>query len=158
MIYIIFSRVFELIISTRNTKKLIENGAVEYYSFHYKFIVIFHIFFILYFLIKSFYNTSYSNEFLYAFFLIQIFRYKIIYDLGGFWTTRILVIQKPLIKTWIFRYLRHPNYIVVFLEILLVCLFFNDYFSMFIFSIINLILIFIRIYYEEKANKIRRKL
>ncbi|PPR42870.1 MAG: hypothetical protein CFH30_00393, partial [Alphaproteobacteria bacterium MarineAlpha8_Bin1] len=35
MIYIIFSRLFELILSNKNTGKLLKEGAVEYYKFHY---------------------------------------------------------------------------------------------------------------------------
>ena len=122
---------------------------------YYKFIVLFHIFFIVFFFVKSFSNSIFNIQYLYVFFIVQIFRYKIIYDLGEFWTTRILVINKPLVKTWMFRYLRHPNYIVVFLEVILICLFFNDFYSLIVFSFINMILIAIRIFYEEKANKFR---
>ena len=68
------------------------------------------------------------------------------------------MINKPLVKTWVFRYLRHPNYIVVFLEVILVCLFFNDFLSLIFFSSVNSILIAIRIFFEEKANKFRREL
>ena len=158
MIYVIFSRLFELVLSKKNTKRLLKEGAKEYFEFHYKFIVLFHIIFVSYFLIKSFFNTSINIQYLYLFFFLQILRYFIIYELGKFWTTRILVINKPLVKTWIFRYLRHPNYIVVFLEITLICLFFNDFYSLFFFSTINSILICIRVYYEEKANKFRKNL
>ena len=158
MVYIIFSRFFELILSKKNTTKLLQEGAREYYEFHYKFIVLFHIIFILFFLAKSFSGSTYNIYYLYIFFIVQIIRYKVIYDLGEFWTTRILVINKSLIKTWMFRNLRHPNYIVVFLEVMLVCLFFNDFFSLVVFSIINLILIGVRVFYEEKANKFRRRL
>ena len=158
MIYVIFSRLFELVLSKKNTKRLLKEGAKEYFEFHYKFIVLFHIIFVSYFLIKSFFNTSINIQYLYLFFFLQILRYFIIYELGKFWTTRILVINKPLVKTWIFRYLRHPNYIVVFLEITLICLFFNDFSSLFFFSTINSILICIRVYYEEKANKFRKNL
>lgn len=155
MAYIIFARFFELALSKKNTNKLLQKGAKEYYRFHYKFIVLFHIFFIVFFLAKSFSNSIFNIQYLYVFFIVQIFRYKIIYDLGEFWTTRILVINKPLVKTWMFRYLRHPNYIVVFLEVILICLFFNDLYSLIVFSVINMILISIRIFYEEKANKFR---
>ena len=158
MVYIIFARLFELVLSKKNTTKLLEKGAEEYYSFHYKFIVLFHIVFIVFFLAKSLSNSIFDIQYLYFFFIVQIFRYKIIYDLGEFWTTRILVINKPLVKTWMFRYLRHPNYIVVFLEVILICLFFNDFYSLIVFSVINMILIAIRIFYEEKANKFRIKL
>ena len=158
MVYIIFARIFELFLSKKNTTKLLQEGAREYYEFHYKFIVLFHIIFILFFLAKSFSGSTYNIYYLYIFFIVQIIRYKVIYDLGEFWTTRILVINKSLIKTWMFRNLRHPNYIVVFLEVMLVCLFFNDFFSLVVFSIINLILIGVRVFYEEKANKFRREL
>ena len=157
MIYIILSRLFELKLSNKNTKNLLKEGAVEYYKSHYKFIVIFHFIFIVFFFIKSFYISIINVEYLYVFFLVQILRYKIIYDLGKFWTTRILVMNKPLIKTWLFRNLRHPNYLVVFLEIILVCLVFNDLFSLIIFSFFNSILLAVRIFFEEKANKFRRK-
>ena len=155
MVYIIFARFFELILSKKNTTKLLQEGAKERYGFHYKFIVLFHIVFIVFFLAKSFSNSTFNINYLYVFFIAQIFRYKIIYDLGEFWTTKILVINKPLVKTWMFRYLRHPNYMVVFLEVILVCLFFNDFYSLIVFSVINSVLIATRIFFEEKANKFR---
>ena len=155
MVYIIFARFFELILSKKNTTKLLQEGAKECYGFHYKFIVLFHIVFIVFFLAKSFSNSTFNINYLYVFFIVQIFRYKIINDLGEFWTTKILVINKPLVKTWMFRYLRHPNYMVVFLEVILVCLFFNDFYSLIVFSVINSVLIATRIFFEEKANKFR---
>ena len=155
MVYIIFARFFELVLSKKNTTKLLQEGAKECYGFHYKFIILFHIVFIVFFLAKSFSNSIFNINYLYVFFIVQIFRYKIIYDLGEFWTTKILVINKPLVKTWMFRYLRHPNYIVVFLEVILVCLFFNDFYSLIVFSVINSVLIATRIFFEEKANKFR---
>ena len=128
IIYIILTRIFELFLSKKNTERLLQEGATEYYKSHYKFIVFSHYLSFIFF-IKSLSNTIINIEYLYIFFLVQILRYKIIYELGNFWTTRILVINKPLVKTWVFRYLRHPNYIVVFLEVILVCLFFNDFLS-----------------------------
>jgi len=118
-------------------------------------IILFHIVFIVFFLAKSFSNSIFNINYLYVFFIVQIFRYKIIYDLGEFWTTKILVINKPLVKTRMFRYFRHPNYLVVFLEVILVCLFFNDFYSLIVFSVINSVLIATRIFFEEKANKFR---
>jgi methyltransferase len=156
MAYVIASRIFELILSNKNTKRLINEGAREYYESHYKFIVAFHLIFILFFLVKSFTVTNINLLYLYMFFVVQIVRYRIIYELGKYWTTRIIVVNKPLIKTWMFRNLRHPNYIVVFLEVILISLCFNDFYSLIFFSSINFILICIRIFYEEKANRFRR--
>ena len=157
MIYIIFCRLLELFLSKKNTQKLLEEGAVEFYKTHYIFIVLFHVFFTAFFLNKSYFNNTINMEYLYLFIVVQFLRYKIIYDLGKFWTTRIIVIHKPLVKTFLFRYLRHPNYIIVFFEVLLVCLFFDDFISVVLFSSVNFVLICIRIFYEEKANKFRQK-
>ena len=103
-------------------------------------------------------ETEVNIEYLYAFLVLQLLRYKIIFDLGFFWTTRIIVIDKPLVKTFLFKYLKHPNYVVVILEIILVCLFFDDLLALIFFTFFNLILICIRIFYEEKANKFRKNL
>ena len=91
MIYIILTRLFELILSKKNTSILLKEGAVEYYKFHYKFIVLFHILFISFFLVKSFTNTIIKIEYLYVFFIVQIFRYKIIHDLGKYWTKEFII-------------------------------------------------------------------
>ena len=154
--YLIICRIVELLISRRNTTRLIKEGAKEFFPFHYKFLVLFHITFIIYFMIKSFDNIDLNYRYIFLFIFIQLVRFKIIFDLGKYWTTRIIVVEKKkLIKTGIYRFFRHPNYIVVFFEIILICIIFNDYEALLYFSLINTILIFIRIYYEERANKNR---
>lgn len=154
--YLIVCRIVELLISRRNTTRLIKEGAKEFFPFHYKFLVLFHITFIIYFMIKSFDNIDLNYKCIFLFIFIQLIRFKIIFDLGKYWTTRIIVVEKKkLIKTGLYRFFRHPNYIVVFFEIILICIIFNDYEALLYFSLINTILIFIRIYYEERANKNR---
>ena len=153
--YLIICRLIELIISKRNTTRLIKEGAKEFFPFHYKFLVLFHVTFIIYFMIKSFGNIELNYRYISLFIFIQLVRFKVIFDLGKYWTTRIIVVEKKLIKTGLYRFFRHPNYIVVFFEIILICLIFNDYTALLYFSLINTILIFIRIYYEERANKNR---
>ena len=146
--YIILCRLFELLLSRRNTSKLLKDGGVEYYKNHYKYIVFFHVIFIIFFLIKSINDTEVNMEYLYAFLVLQLLRYKIIIDLGFFWTTRIIVIDKPLVKTFLFKYLKHPNYVVVILEVILVCLFFDDLLALIFFTFFNFILKNIKIFYE----------
>ena len=159
IIYVIFSRLYELRLSSKNTKYLLANGAKEFYPSHYKFIVTFHLIFISYFLLKPI--TSFESNFIlfFIFFLTQILRYKIINDLGCFWTTRIIVNTRiPMIKAGIYRYLRHPNYIIVLTEVVIICLIFNDYIALISFTILKIILLSVRIFFEEKANKSRRQL
>ena len=65
--YIILCRLFELLLSRRNTSKLLKEGGVEYYKNHYKYIVFFHVIFIIFFLIKSINDTEVNMEYLYTF-------------------------------------------------------------------------------------------
>ena len=158
IIYLIFARLIELRLSHNNTKKLLGLGAKEFFPFHYKFIVLFHTFFLIYFFVNSFFVDDMDFIFLLAFFFIQILRYKTLSDLGEYWTTRIIVLENvPLTNNGIYKYLKHPNYIIVFIEVFLICLIFHDYLALVFFSSINLFLLIIRIYYEEKANKHRIK-
>ena len=114
-------------------------------------------FFIIYFLIKSFQIIEIDNKLLIIFFFIQVLRYKIIFDLGKNWTTRIIVSKNiPLVKTGFYRFLKHPNYVVVYIEVFLICLIFYDYRALLIFTLLNQILILVRIYYENKANGLRK--
>lgn len=157
IIYIIFSRISELILSYINTKNLMNRGGKEYYSSHYFLIVIFHIIFIIYFLLLSLKTIQINLTFLYLFIILQFVRYKVIYDLGKYWTTRIIVIEdEPLVKRGLYKYFRHPNYAVVLAEIILICLIFSEFTALIFFSLIKFILISIRINYENKANSRRR--
>ncbi len=158
IIYLIFARLIELRLSHNNTKKLLGLGAKEFFPFHYKFIVLFHTFFLIYFFINSFFVDDMDFYLLLVFFFIQILRYKTLTDLGEYWTTRIIVLENaPLTSNGIYKYLKHPNYIIVFIEVFLICLIFYDYLALVFFSSVNLFLLSIRIYYENKANKQRIK-
>ncbi len=158
IIYIIFSRIFELILSKINTKNLINNGASEHYSSHYFLIVFFHIIFIVYFLYLSFKTLQIDLKFLTFFIFLQFIRYKIIYDLGKYWTTRIIVMEKePLVKNGLYKYFKHPNYLIVLIEVMTVCLIFSDYLALLIFTIVKSFLLLVRIKYEDKANFKRRQ-
>ena len=155
--YIIIARIIELIISKKNTTLLLRNGGIEFFPSHYKFLVIFHFLFIFYFLIKSFNTFIYDKSLLIVFIFVQLIRFKIIYDLGRFWTTKIIVLEDvPMVKSGLYKYFRHPNYLIVFLEVFLVCLIFVDYQALICFSLLNLLLLLTRVYFEEKANKKRR--
>ena len=99
--YLIICRIVELLISRRNTTRLIKEGAKEFFPFHYKFLVLFHITFIIYFMIKSFDNIDLDYRYIFLFIFIQLVRFKIIFDLGKYWTTRIIVVEKKKInKNW----------------------------------------------------------
>ena len=50
-----------------------------------------------------------------------------------------------------YRFLKHPNYLVVTLEFIVIPMLFEAYFTAFLFTILNAIILSIRIPTEEKA-------
>jgi methyltransferase len=91
--------------------------------------------------------------------LLQLARLWIILSLRGFWTTRIVTLpDAPLVRTGPFRYLRHPNYLLVAAEIAVLPLAFGAVAVATIFSALNLALIARRIRIEERLLAPRRGL
>jgi methyltransferase len=79
--------------------------------------------------------------------------------LGGYWTTRIVTLPgAPLVRTGPFRRLRHPNYLLVIVEIAVLPLAFGAVAIATAFSVINLVLIARRIRIEESVLAPRRGL
>jgi methyltransferase len=79
--------------------------------------------------------------FIYLFCLIL--RFHILKILGTHWNTEILVSLEPesIVTEGIYSRIRHPNYLVVILEIFSLSLFHSAWFSMVFFSLFNLILL-----------------
>jgi methyltransferase len=84
----------------------------------------------------------------------QYLRYLSMQALGSRWTLQLIAIPAvPRINTGIYRYLRHPNWLGVALEIAAVPLIHTAYLSALIFSIANAILLTQRIQAEEEVLK-----
>ena len=78
-------------------------------------------------------------------------------SLGGYWTTRIITLpDAPLVRTGPFRYVRHPNYLIVAAEIAVLPLAFGAVAVAATFSALNLMLIARRIRIEERVLAPRR--
>ena len=89
--------------------------------------------------------------------LLQLGRIWVIASLGRYWTTRIITLpDAPLVRTGPFRYLRHPNYLLVVAEIAVLPLAFGAVAIAVIFSALNLLLIARRIRIEERVLAPRR--
>ena len=154
----ILQRFIELAIAKRNEKWLISRGAVEYGKEHYKYIVMLHVGFILsliaeYFLRGRYIELTVINYiFLGVFVFLQIIRISVLTSLGRYWCTRVYRIPgEPLVSTGIYKYLKHPNYMVVIGEILTLPLIFNLYFTCIIFTILNAVILTNRVRVENKA-------
>ena len=94
-----------------------------------------------------------------GFMLLQAARVWIIVSLGTFWTTRIVTLpDEPLIRRGPYRFLRHPNYLVVVGEIALLPLAFGAWQIAGLFSLLNLVLLAWRRRVENAALAPRRGL
>ncbi|MBB5323049.1 methyltransferase [Anoxybacillus tepidamans] len=149
-------RMAELIIAKRNERALKAMGAKEFGKLHYRWMVIMHVLFLLSFLLEALYKgarlSRWWSLFLPMFLIVQVLRIWTIFSLGTFWNTKILVLPNvPVVVKGPYRFLRHPNYLVVTLEIILIPLLFQAYGTAVVFSILNAYTLSIRISLEEKT-------
>ncbi len=84
----------------------------------------------------------------------QALRYWAIVSLGERWTTRIIVLPgAPLVTGGPFRFVSHPNYLVVIGEIAVLPLVFGLWKVALLFSVLNAVVLAIRIRAEDRALK-----
>jgi methyltransferase len=84
--------------------------------------------------------------------MLQVLRVWVLATLGPRWTTRIIVLPgAPLVKTGPYRFLSHPNYVVVIGEIAVLPLALGLPLYALAFSILNGIVLWIRISAENSA-------
>jgi methyltransferase len=144
-------RLGELWLANRNTKRLLAEGAREHGAGHYPLIVALHASWLLalWWLAPT---QPIEPLWLALFFLIEIGRLWVLATLGERWTTRIIVLpDAPLVRRGPYRFLDHPNYVVVISEILVLPLAFGLWRTALLFSAINAILLTIRIHTENRA-------
>jgi methyltransferase len=153
---LIIQRLLELGIARRNEKWMKERGAIEFGMKHYQFIVLMHS---LFFVVFIFEKVTFSRELssfwplLAAVFVCaQLIRVWAISSLGTFWNTKIIVLPNvEVVRKGPYRFIKHPNYLVVSIELLVVPLMFGAYVTACLFTLLNVIMLSIRIPAEEKA-------
>lgn len=152
--FLILLRLGELLLARRNERWLLQHGAVEYGKEHYRYIVILHVLFFVSLITEYVFTSTgyYSIPLLVLYFLLLAFKAWVIFSLGKFWNTKIFHISGcPLVKKGPYRFLKHPNYIVVIAEIALIPLIFHLYITAIIFSVLNAVMLYVRIREEDKA-------
>lgn len=152
--FVILLRIGELILARKNEHLLLQEGAVEYGQKHYPFIVMLHVLFILSLIIEySLSKTeSYNLFLLFLFFPLLSLKIWVILSLGKYWNTKIFRAPRhPLIVKGPYRYLKHPNYIIVIAEIAIIPLIFHLYYTAIIFTVLNAVMLAVRIKVEDKA-------
>jgi methyltransferase len=144
-------RLSELMIARRNTAELLKSGAVESGAAHYPVMVALHTTWLL-----GLWYLAWDqpvNWLLLAFYgALQFGRLWVLATLGSRWTTRIITIPgETLVARGPYKFLRHPNYAVVALEIPLLPLVFGlDRYAI-LFGVLNIAMLAWRISIEERA-------
>jgi methyltransferase len=132
-------------------------GAKEVGAGHYPLFFVLHVGWFVGWLAEAFWRGPILSDWwglwLGLFAAAQLLRYWAISTLGPRWNTRILVIP-GLAPIWHgpYRYVSHPNYIAVALELLVIPLIFNAWLTALLTTLLNAtLLLLIRIPTEEKA-------
>jgi methyltransferase len=144
-------RFAELWLAKRNTSRLLAQGAREHASGHYPLIVALHVLWLasLWWLAAE---QPVDGFWLGLFVIIEIGRVWVLASLGPRWTTRIIVLPNaPLVRRGPYRFLNHPNYAVVVAEIAVLPLVFGLWLVALVFTLLNGVLLWIRIREENRA-------
>jgi methyltransferase len=149
-------RLLELALSRRNERLLRARGAVERGRGHYPLIIALHVLWLLSTLVEGLLRGPELPALwpipLAFFLVVQPLRYWAIFSLGENWNTRILVVPgAELVRRGPYRYFKHPNYVVVAVEILTLPLIFGAWITALVFSILNAALLYVRIREENRT-------
>ncbi|SEQ27406.1 15-methylpalmitoyl-4-hydroxy-2-pyrone 4-O-methyltransferase [Virgibacillus subterraneus] len=156
IIVVIAQRLIELNIAKRNERWMKDRGGIEKGEKHYKWFIWLHSIFFLSMIFEALLNNNNStgiNYFLITIFLLtQLGRIWCIHTLGKFWNTKIIVLPGvSLIKKGPYKYVKHPNYIIVAIELFIIPFLLGAYLTAFVFPLLHIILLKVRIPREEKA-------
>jgi methyltransferase len=150
-------RLAELRLSRANLRKALARGAVEYGRGHFPVMAALHGAFLCSCALEV---VLWPRPFpgavgwgaLAAFALAQGLRYWAIASLGDRWNVRVIVVPgEALIVRGPYRYVRHPNYLAVAIELAALPLIHGAYLTAIAFSAMNAALLRVRIRTEQAA-------
>jgi methyltransferase len=159
LLFATLQRLAELIHARRNTRRLLAEGAVEIGAAHYPLIVALHAAWLAgLWLWLAGGRAEFNAIAAIAYLVVQLLRAWVMASLGRYWTTRILVPREtPLVARGPYRFLKHPNYIVVAAEIALLPLALGAWPIAAVFSVLNAVVIAWRVHVEEMSLTVRRR-
>ena len=144
-------RIGELWLSNRNTRRLLGRGAREVGAGHYPLIVAVHALWLitLWWLAPT---RPVDGFWLALYVLLQLARIWVLASLGERWTTRIITLpDAPLVRRGPYRFVNHPNYVVVTGEIAVLPLAFGLWPVALLFTLLNAAVLATRIREENRA-------
>lgn len=144
-------RVLELAIARRNTRRLLARGAVESGAGHYPLIVVLHAAWLIGLWALAWGRPA-SLAWLGVYLVLQGLRVWTMASLGARWTTRILTLPgESLVRRGPYRFVWHPNYVVVAGELAVLPLVFNLPLYALVFTALNAAMLAVRIRAENRA-------
>jgi methyltransferase len=150
-------RLFELWLSKRNARRAFAEGAFEVGRDHYALVARFHTAFLAcavaeVLLLKRRFPGALGWAALGLTFATQALRYWCVATLGQYWNTRIIVWPgRAPVTAGPYRFIRHPNYLAVIIEIACIPLIHGAWLTAVVFSAGNAVLLATRIRAEETA-------
>lgn len=155
--FLVLQRLGELWLARRNTARLLAAGAVEHGRGHYSLFVVLHTAWLVALVAAAPADATVNPWLLAAFVLLQAGRVWVIASLGPYWTTRIIDLPgAALVRRGPYRFVRHPNYLIVIGEIAVVPLMAGLVEVAVVFSILNLLLLTWRIRMENRVLSSRK--
>ena len=162
-LYVVFigllygQRLAELIVSRRHARRAFALGGVEHGRAHYPVMVVVHGLFPLacvleVLLLERRVPGALGVVALGAALVAQVVRWWSVATLGWRWNTRIIVVPGvPPVTSGPFRYLRHPNYLAVLIEVVAIPIIHGAWLSALVFTTASAALFWVRIPAEERA-------
>jgi methyltransferase len=150
-------RCFEMLLSRANARAAFANGAIESGRAHYPFMVAMHAAFFVgsgaeVFMANRPFPGALGFVALALVLLAQALRYAAVRALGKRWNVRIIVWpREDPVTSGPYRWLRHPNYLAVTIEVCFLPLVHGAWITAAVFSLANACLLRVRIREEERA-------
>jgi methyltransferase len=146
-------RSIELVLARRNTRALLARGAYESSAEHYPVMVALHATWLSTLWLLGRKRPAHGG-FIAAFGMLQLARLWVLRTLGPRWTTRIIILPGAArITGGPYRFLRHPNYVVVAFELPCVSLALGLRAHAALFGAANLAILAWRIRAEDRAYR-----
>lgn len=150
-------RLIELVVSRRNVAWALAQGGIEVGHDHFPWMVVLHGSFFFacageVLLLERPFHIWLGVPMMVVLLAAQTLRYWAIASLGRRWNVRVVVIPgAPLVESGPYRYIRHPNYLAIVLELASVPLIHSAWLTAAVYSFLNALVLRARIRSEEEA-------
>ena len=136
--YVVIQRLAELAYANANTRRLLAEGGREYGEKHYPLFIVLHGGWLISIALFAEPGAIPDMLLLNIFVATQAFRFWTLASIGRWWTTRIISAPHfPRVRRGPYRYIKHPNYALVVVEIALLPLLLGAPAMSLTFSVLN---------------------